>query len=112
MAWGALFIAFILAFVILLAAYFLNFPSPYSEKTTPYECGFNPIYQLGTPFSIRFFSVGLLFLLFDLEIVILFPWARQHYYSSSTVSIGVLFFFFALTLGLIYEWWRGILEWL
>ena len=112
MGWGGLIFSLILGLIIMIAAVFLSDKNPDKEKTTPYECGFNPIYQIGTPFSIRFFSVGLLFLLFDLEIVILFPWAREVYSSSFIVQIMVLIFFGGLTLGLVYEWWRGILEWI
>ena len=104
-------VSVILGVVIPIASFIFMSSSPYSEKTLPYECGFNPIYQTGNPFSIRFFTVAILFLLFDLEVVILFPWVRTHVYSSYITTFIILIFFFALTLGLVYEWWRGILNW-
>tara|TARA_B100001996_G_C18672389_1_gene597168 strand:+ start:10273 stop:10611 length:339 start_codon:yes stop_codon:yes gene_type:complete len=111
MSWGAFLVSLLLGIIIPLASLILMETTPYSEKTKPYECGFNPIYQTGNPFSIRFFTVAILFLLFDLEVVILFPWVKTHLYASQVTSIVILIFFFALTLGLVYEWWKGILEW-
>lgn len=111
MNWGAFLVSIILGVIIPIASLILMSSTPYSEKTLPYECGFNPIYQTGNPFSIRFFTVAILFLLFDLEVVILFPWVRTHILATTNTSIIILIFFFALTLGLVYEWWRGILEW-
>ena len=70
MSWGAFLVSLLLGIIIPLASLILMETTPYSEKTKPYECGFNPIYQTGNPFSIRFFTVAILFLLFDLEVVI------------------------------------------
>nr|YP_009678577.1 NADH dehydrogenase subunit 3 [Dicrurus hottentottus]AIY69535.1 NADH dehydrogenase subunit 3 [Dicrurus hottentottus]QDI94245.1 NADH dehydrogenase subunit 3 [Dicrurus hottentottus] len=99
---------------ILLTA--LNFwlaqTNPDPEKLSPYECGFDPLGSARLPFSIRFFLVAILFLLFDLEIALLLPlpWAMQLQTPTSTLmwaSILVIL----LTLGLIYEWAQGGLEW-
>nr|ASK09360.1 NADH dehydrogenase subunit 3 [Podoces hendersoni] len=86
--------------------------NPDSEKLSPYECGFDPLGSARLPFSIRFFLVAILFLLFDLEIALLLPlpWAIQLQTPITTLmwaSILVLL----LTLGLIYEWIQGGLEW-
>lgn len=84
---------------------------PQKEKITSYECGFNPIYYPDQPFSIRFFLVGILFLIFDLEIIFLMPWC----YSTSTLSVSsqlwMIIFIILLILGLAYEWLKGGLEW-
>nr|YP_009944115.1 NADH dehydrogenase subunit 3 [Dicrurus megarhynchus]QOD95959.1 NADH dehydrogenase subunit 3 [Dicrurus megarhynchus] len=99
---------------ILLTA--LNFwlaqANPDPEKLSPYECGFDPLGSARLPFSIRFFLVAILFLLFDLEIALLLPlpWAMQLQTPTSTLmwaSILVVL----LTLGLIHEWTQGGLEW-
>nr|AFB19748.1 NADH dehydrogenase subunit 3 [Malacopteron cinereum] len=99
---------------ILLTA--LNFwlaqTNPDSEKLSPYECGFDPLGSARLPFSIRFFLVAILFLLFDLEIALLLPlpWATQLQDPVMTLawtSILILL----LTLGLVYEWIQGGLEW-
>nr|AFB19810.1 NADH dehydrogenase subunit 3 [Illadopsis turdina] len=86
--------------------------NPDSEKLSPYECGFDPLGSARLPFSIRFFLVAILFLLFDLEIALLLPlpWATQLQDPITTLmwaSILILL----LTLGLVYEWLQGGLEW-
>lgn len=66
-------VAILLSVVIPLASFILTEKSPDKEKLSVYECGFSPIYQPGKPFSVRFFIIAILFLVFDLEIVLLFP---------------------------------------
>nr|ACF09230.1 NADH dehydrogenase subunit 3 [Megascops hoyi] len=82
------------------------------EKLSPYECGFDPLGSARLPFSIRFFLVAILFLLFDLEIALLLPlpWAVQ-LKSPTTTLIWTFTMIILLTLGLIYEWMQGGLEW-
>nr|QXU59950.1 NADH dehydrogenase subunit 3 [Chamaepetes goudotii] len=86
--------------------------SPDSEKLSPYECGFDPLGSARLPFSIRFFLVAILFLLFDLEIALLLPlpWAIQ-LQSPLTTLTWTTTIIALLTLGLIYEWMQGGLEW-
>nr|ACH82220.1 NADH dehydrogenase subunit 3 [Crithagra burtoni] len=86
--------------------------NPDSEKLSPYECGFDPLGSARLPFSIRFFLVAILFLLFDLEIALLLPlpWAIQ-LESPMTTLIWTSILLLLLTLGLIYEWIQGGLEW-
>nr|ATD83384.1 NADH dehydrogenase subunit 3 [Picumnus castelnau] len=86
--------------------------NPDSEKLSPYECGFDPLGSARLPFSIRFFLVAILFLLFDLEIALLLPlpWATQ-LQSPSTTLTWTSTIIILLTLGLIYEWIQGGLEW-
>nr|AFT63139.1 NADH dehydrogenase subunit 3 [Chloropsis flavipennis]AFT63140.1 NADH dehydrogenase subunit 3 [Chloropsis flavipennis] len=86
--------------------------TPDSEKLSPYECGFDPLGSARLPFSIRFFLVAILFLLFDLEIALLLPlpWAVQ-LESPTTTMMWASLLILLLTLGLIYEWAQGGLEW-
>nr|YP_001586155.1 NADH dehydrogenase subunit 3 [Porphyrio hochstetteri]ABO93103.1 NADH dehydrogenase subunit 3 [Porphyrio hochstetteri] len=86
--------------------------SPDSEKLSPYECGFDPLGSARLPFSIRFFLVAILFLLFDLEIALLLPlpWATQ-LQSPTTTLTWTSIIILLLTLGLVYEWMQGGLEW-
>nr|AKJ78546.1 NADH dehydrogenase subunit 3 [Todiramphus leucopygius]AKJ78592.1 NADH dehydrogenase subunit 3 [Todiramphus leucopygius]AKJ78627.1 NADH dehydrogenase subunit 3 [Todiramphus leucopygius]AKJ78652.1 NADH dehydrogenase subunit 3 [Todiramphus leucopygius] len=86
--------------------------NPDSEKLSPYECGFDPLGSARLPFSIRFFLVAILFLLFDLEIALLLPlpWAIQ-LNSPTTTLTWMSMILLLLTLGLIYEWLQGGLEW-
>nr|YP_009407606.1 NADH dehydrogenase subunit 3 [Himantopus himantopus]ASC43050.1 NADH dehydrogenase subunit 3 [Himantopus himantopus] len=103
-----------LALSIILTS--LNFwlaqTNPDSEKLSPYECGFDPLGSARLPFSIRFFLVAILFLLFDLEIALLLPlpWAIQLQSPTSTLAWASIIIIL-LTLGLIYEWMQGGLEW-
>nr|YP_009230519.1 NADH dehydrogenase subunit 3 [Synthliboramphus wumizusume]ALL45527.1 NADH dehydrogenase subunit 3 [Synthliboramphus wumizusume] len=86
--------------------------NPDPEKLSPYECGFDPLGSARLPFSIRFFLVAILFLLFDLEIALLLPlpWATQ-LQSPTTTLTWTSVIITLLTLGLIYEWTQGGLEW-
>nr|AFI98322.1 NADH dehydrogenase subunit 3 [Foudia eminentissima consobrina]AFI98324.1 NADH dehydrogenase subunit 3 [Foudia eminentissima consobrina] len=86
--------------------------NPDSEKLSPYECGFDPLGSARLPFSIRFFLVAILFLLFDLEIALLLPlpWATQLQSPTATLTWASLLILL-LTLGLVYEWIQGGLEW-
>nr|ATD83425.1 NADH dehydrogenase subunit 3 [Veniliornis lignarius]ATD83426.1 NADH dehydrogenase subunit 3 [Veniliornis mixtus] len=111
-------IAFMLSLSLTLsvALIILNFwlaqTNPDSEKLSPYECGFDPLGSARLPFSIRFFLVAILFLLFDLEIALLLPlpWATQ-LQSPITSLVWASTIILLLTLGLIYEWIQGGLEW-
>nr|ACU87795.1 NADH dehydrogenase subunit 3 [Dicaeum nigrilore] len=86
--------------------------NPDSEKLSPYECGFDPLGSARLPFSIRFFLVAILFLLFDLEIALLLPlpWATQLQSPITTLTLASSLILL-LILGLIYEWTQGGLEW-
>nr|AIY69576.1 NADH dehydrogenase subunit 3 [Erythrocercus mccallii] len=106
----------ILSLTMSIALTALNFwlaqTNPDSEKLSPYECGFDPLGSARLPFSIRFFMVAILFLLFDLEIALLLPlpWATQ-LPNPTTTLIWTSTLILLLTLGLIYEWTQGGLEW-
>nr|QOL12093.1 NADH dehydrogenase subunit 3 [Podargus strigoides] len=86
--------------------------TPDLEKLSPYECGFDPLGSARLPFSIRFFLVAILFLLFDLEIALLLPlpWATQ-LQSPPMTLVWTSIIILLLTIGLIYEWMQGGLEW-
>nr|AIY69578.1 NADH dehydrogenase subunit 3 [Symposiachrus browni meeki] len=101
-----------LSIILTALNFWLAQMNPDSEKLSPYECGFDPLGSARLPFSIRFFLVAILFLLFDLEIALLLPlpWAIQLQTPTTTLmwtSILILL----LTQGLIYEWILGGLEW-
>nr|BBH37247.1 NADH dehydrogenase subunit 3 [Priolepis latifascima] len=107
-----IFITTMLSIILALVSFWIPQMTPDQEKLSPYECGFDPLGSARLPFSMRFFLVAILFLLFDLEIALLLPlpWANQ-------LPIPLMTFFWAslvlilLTLGLIYEWMQGGLEW-
>nr|AYN73544.1 NADH dehydrogenase subunit 3 [Momotus momota] len=101
-----------LTIVLMILNFWLAQTNPDSEKLSPYECGFDPLGSARLPFSIRFFLVAILFLLFDLEIALLLPlpWATQLQSPTSTLTWTSMIILL-LTLGLAYEWMQGGLEW-
>nr|ACJ43538.1 NADH dehydrogenase subunit 3 [Chioglossa lusitanica] len=106
-----LLISMILSAVLIIISFWLPLNNPDTEKLSPYECGFDPLGSARLPFSIRFFLIAILFLLFDLEIALLLPtpWASQ--LLPLNTLFWSTFILFLLTLGLIYEWLQGGLEW-
>nr|WPM99208.1 NADH dehydrogenase subunit 3 [Sebastes saxicola] len=105
-------ITILLSTVLAIVSFWLPQMTPDHEKLSPYECGFDPLGSARLPFSLRFFLVAILFLLFDLEIALLLPlpWGDQLTSPLLTLfwAVAVLIL---LTLGLIYEWVQGGLEW-
>nr|AWX65424.1 NADH dehydrogenase subunit 3 [Grallaricula ferrugineipectus] len=101
-----------LSTILVTLNFWLAQTNPDSEKLSPYECGFDPLGSARLPFSIRFFLVAILFLLFDLEIALLLPlpWALQLQSPIHTLTWTSLIILL-LTLGLMYEWTQGGLEW-
>nr|AFB19866.1 NADH dehydrogenase subunit 3 [Timalia pileata] len=101
-----------LSIILTTLNFWLAQMTPDSEKLSPYECGFDPLGSARLPFSIRFFLVAILFLLFDLEIALLLPlpWATQLHDPITTLTWATTLILL-LTLGLIYEWTQGGLEW-
>nr|YP_009485662.1 NADH dehydrogenase subunit 3 [Cyclopelta parva]AVZ00799.1 NADH dehydrogenase subunit 3 [Cyclopelta parva] len=82
------------------------------EKMSPFECGFDPMSSARTPFSIQFFLIAVLFLIFDIEIAIIFPIMLIMKYSITTTWImTIMLFLTVLISGLYHEWKNGVLEW-
>ena len=104
-------LAVIMGAMLMLSAFIIAIRNPDAEKTSAYECGFNAFDDARMKFDIRFYLVAILFIIFDLEIAFLFPWA------ISLGNIGILgfssmmIFLFILTIGFIYEWKKGALDW-
>ncbi len=105
-----LILSFLLSGIILAASYNLALQTPDSEKTSAYECGFEPFEDARNRFDVRFYIVAILFLIFDIEVVYLFPWASTLGVTGST-SYGVRrFFLILLTIGFVYEVVKGALN--
>ena len=85
--------------------------NPDSEKLSTYECGFDPIDYARSKFDIRFYLVAILFIIFDLEVAFLFPWAVVFGDIGFFGFFSMMFFLTILTIGFIYEWKKGALEW-
>jgi NADH-quinone oxidoreductase subunit A len=96
----------------LLAAPFLIAPSnPDPEKTSTYECGFPAFDDARMKFDVRFYLVSILFIIFDLEIAFLFPWAVAFKDAGIDGFWAMMAFLGLLTIGFVYEWRKGALEW-
>lgn len=102
----------ILSAILTTASFYLPNITPDHEKLSPFECGFDPMGSARLPFSLRFFLVAILFILFDLEIVLLLPipWSNQLPSPTLTFTWATAILVL-LTLGLVYEWVTGGLEW-
>nr|YP_004347869.1 NADH dehydrogenase subunit 3 [Tetraodon mbu]BAK09867.1 NADH dehydrogenase subunit 3 [Tetraodon mbu] len=101
-----------LSLILAVVSFWLPLTTPDYQKLSPYECGFDPLGSARLPFSIRFFLIAILFLLFDLEIALLLPlpWGDQ-LPSPMLTLLWASTLLILLTLGLIYEWLQGGLEW-
>ncbi len=84
---------------------------PDSEKNSPYECGFEAFEDARMKFDVRYYLVAILFILFDLEIAFLFPWAVVLQEIGLAGFLAMLLFLGVLVVGFIYEWVKGALEW-
>ena len=98
-----------LGFLILNFAFSPKNPDP--EKLSAYECGFEPFNDSRMEFDIRFYLVAILFIIFDLEIAFLFPWAITLGNIGIFGFFSMMLFLFILTVGFIYEWKKGALDW-
>ena len=104
-------IAVVFVVIAILAAKFIRPSRPSKEKLMTYECGEDPIGSPWVKFNIRFYVVALIFLIFDVEIVLLIPWALVYKeFGFGGFLIGAIFLFL-LGLGMAYEWRKGDLEW-
>lgn len=101
----------VLALILLALNLIFSVHKPDSEKLTSYECGFSPIHnQTRTPFSVQFYLVAILFLVFDLELLVLYPITVSLYEVGTLGFWVVLIFFSVLTIGFIYELGSGALK--
>ena len=86
-----------------------NRPDP--EKLSPYECGFEAFEDARMKFDVRFYLVSILFIIFDLEVAFLFPWAISFHEVGLFGFWSMMLFLGVLTIGFVYEWNKGALEW-
>ena len=106
-----LIIALGLSFVFIILNYLLSPKNPDPEKLSAYECGFEPFNDSRMEFDVRFYLVAILFIIFDLEIAFLFPWAITLGKIGVFGFWSMMLFLLILTIGFIYEWKKGALEW-
>ena len=103
--------AILICIGFLFSAFLIGNQNPDPDKNSPFECGFDAFHDTRVKFDVRFYLVAILFIIFDLEIAFLFPWAV----SLGNIGLfgfwSMMFFLLILTVGFIYEWKKGALEW-
>tara|TARA_B100000029_G_scaffold451694_1_gene476433 strand:+ start:783 stop:1139 length:357 start_codon:yes stop_codon:yes gene_type:complete len=106
-----LFTALVFGVVAILAGKLLGPNKPDSAKLSPYECGFEAFENSRMKFDVRYYLVAILFIIFDLEIAFLFPWAVALDEIGVYGFLAMAIFLFILVIGFVYEWMKGALEW-
>jgi NADH-quinone oxidoreductase subunit A len=104
-------VATVIGSALLMGGSLLGPRNPYAEKLSPYECGFDAFEDARMKFDVRYYLVAILFILFDLEIAYLFPWAIAQKQAGLVGFWTVIVFLAVLTVGFIYEWKKGALDW-
>jgi NADH:ubiquinone oxidoreductase subunit 3 (subunit A) len=101
----------VISCVVFGLSYVLSVRSTDKEKVSAYECGFNPFEDARNQFDVRFYLVAILFIIFDLEVSFLFPWAVTLNQLTIFGFWSMFVFLLILTVGFVYEWKKGALEW-
>jgi NADH-quinone oxidoreductase subunit A len=104
-------IALAIGLSLLVAPFLVAYRQPDPEKLSAYECGFNAFDDARMTFDVRFYLVAILFIIFDLEVSFLFPWAVAFRQVGEVGFWSMMAFLAVLTIGFIYEWKKGALEW-
>ena len=104
-------IAVVISTLFIVAAWLIAKQNPDDEKNSTYECGFEPFDDARHRFDVRFYLVAILFIIFDLEVAFLFPWAITLGGIGLFGFWSMVVFLLVLTVGFIYEWRQGALEW-
>ncbi len=104
-------ISSVIGLALMVAPFVVAYSKPDSEKLSAYECGFNAFDDARMKFDVRFYLVSILFIIFDLEVAFLFPWAVTFGELGWLGFWSMMVFLGVLTIGFIYEWNKGALEW-
>ena len=104
-------LSLVIGLALLIAPFVLAYKAPDPEKLSAYECGFNAFDDARMKFDIRFYLVAILFIIFDLEVAFLFPWAVSFGDIGWIGFWSMMLFLLILTIGFAYEWKKGALEW-
>ena len=104
-------VALALGLGLLIAPFLVAYKQPDPEKLSAYECGFNAFDDARMKFDVRFYLVAILFIIFDLEVTFLFPWAIVYGQLGMYGFWSMMVFLGVLTVGFVYEWKKGALEW-
>ncbi|MBB3998779.1 NADH-quinone oxidoreductase subunit A [Aureimonas pseudogalii] len=104
-------VALFIGLALLVSPFLLAFKAPDDEKLSAYECGFDAFDDSRMKFDVRFYLVSILFIIFDLEVAFLFPWAASFGELGWAGLWSMMVFLGVLTIGFVYEWKKGALEW-
>jgi NADH-quinone oxidoreductase subunit A len=104
-------VALVIGLALLVSPFLIAFKNPDPEKLSAYECGFNAFDDARMKFDVRFYLVSILFVIFDLEVAFLFPWAVAFKDVGLFGFWSMMVFLAVLTVGFAYEWKKGALEW-
>ena len=104
-------LSLVIGLVLLIAPFVVAYQQPDPEKLSAYECGFNAFDDARMKFDVRFYLVSILFIIFDLEVAFLFPWAVAFGDVGVFGFWSMMVFLGVLTVGFVYEWKKGALEW-
>ena len=104
-------VALVIGLALMLAPFLVAVRNPDPEKVSAYECGFNAFDDARMKFDVRFYLVSILFIIFDLEVAFLFPWAVAFKDVGAFGFWSMMVFLGVLTIGFAYEWKKGALEW-
>ena len=104
-------VAMVVGIALITAPFLIAYRNPDPEKLSAYECGFNAFDDARMKFDVRFYLVAILFIIFDLEVSFLFPWAVAFKQVGVFGFWSMMIFLGVLTIGFIYEWKKGALEW-
>src|SRR5260221_2288628 len=104
-------VSLVIGMALLIAPFIVAYRQPDPDKLSAYECGFNAFDDARMKFDVRFYLVAILFIIFDLEVTFLFPWAVAFGQLAAYGFWSMMVFLAVLTIGFIYEWKKGALEW-
>ncbi|MDJ1156746.1 NADH-quinone oxidoreductase subunit A [Chelatococcus sp. SYSU_G07232] len=104
-------VSLVIGLALLISPFIVAYSKPDAEKLSAYECGFNAFDDARMKFDVRFYLVSILFIIFDLEVAFLFPWAVTFGELGWFGFWSMMVFLAVLTVGFIYEWRKGALEW-
>jgi NADH-quinone oxidoreductase subunit A len=104
-------VSLFIGIALLVAPFLVAYSNPDTEKLSAYECGFNAFDDARMKFDVRFYLVAILFIIFDLEVAFLFPWAITFGGLGWFGFVSMMIFLGVLTVGFVYEWKKGALEW-
>ena len=104
-------VSLVIGLALLVVPFIAAFSAPDPEKLSAYECGFNAFDDARMKFDVRFYLVAILFIIFDLEVAFLFPWAVAFQHIGHFGFWSMMVFLAVLTIGFAYEWRKGALEW-